>query len=223
MVPWEILGRALAPEGNELVLARRGAEHSIRADNSELMSSRRHGSEESLARLACKHLASAASPRVLVGGLGMGYTLRAALDALPTGARVVVAEVVPAVVEWNRGPLAHLAGAPLTDPRVTVEARDVGLLLGPAAAFDAIILDVDNGPAALTRKPNERLYGPRGLERARKALAPGGVLAVWSASPHDVFPERLRAAGLAPETHVVPARPGMTRERHTVYLGRLLA
>ncbi len=222
MTPWETLGRAQAPDGAELVLQRRGTELVIRVRGNDLMSSRAHGSEEKLAELACASLRQAAAPRVLIGGLGMGYTLRAALDLLPAGARVVVAEVVPAVVEWNRGPLADLAGRPLDDPRVTVEIVDVGALLRrPAARHDVILLDVDNGPAALTRRANQVLYSGPGLETARRALRPGGVLAVWSAAPDDAFRARFARAGFAVQVVQTPARGAAGGSTHTLFVGKL--
>ena len=162
MKPWQILGRERAPEGGELVLYHSDGNYVIRVDGKELMSSRAHDSEEVLAQLGCRHLQSAKSPRVLIGGLGLGYTLRAALAVLPKDASVTVAEIVPAVVTWNRGPLADLAGRPLEDPRVIVEPRDVGLVLRTTRVrFDAILLDIDNGPAGLTRKGNQVLYADR--------------------------------------------------------------
>jgi spermidine synthase len=218
MIPWEILGRARAPEGGELVLYRRGGEFVIRVGGRELMSSRAHGSEEELAALACRDLPPGA--RVLVGGLGLGYTLRATLDRLPADGRVAVAEIVPAVIEWNRGPLAALAGRPLDDPRVTVEAADVGQLVRRGPRWDAILLDVDNGPVALTRKGNHGLYSQPGLMAARAALRPRGVLAVWSAAPDRRFVGRLRKAGFSAEAVDVPARGVGGGPMHTIFVGR---
>jgi len=197
LIPWETLGRALVSPGSssELVLYRRGGEYVIRVDGRELMSSRAHGSEEAMATLACRSLGP--SSRVLVGGLGLGYTVRAALDSLPADAELVVAEIAPAVVEWNRGPLAHLAGRPLDDPRVTVHGADVAALLRAGKRYDAILLDVDNGPAALTRKANQALYGDSGVATAKAALRPGGVFAVWSSDPDRRFTSRLRRAGFS--------------------------
>ena len=220
MNPWAKLGVARAPEGGELILYERAGEFSIRVNGHELMSSRAHGSEEHLAALACAGLGSEA--RVLIGGLGMGYTLRAALDRLPPGSQVVVAELVPAVVEWNRGPLAHLAGRPLDDPRVSLEVRDVGRVLRESRErWDVILLDVDNGPQALTRKANHALYGDQGLALARRCLRRGGAYAVWSASPDEAFLRRLRRAGFAAaEAHDVPARGTAGGPLHTIFLGR---
>jgi spermidine synthase len=220
VIPWETLGRARAPAGLELVLLRRGDEYVIRLRGNDLMSSRQHGSEERLAELACRGLGPSA--RVLIGGLGMGYTLRSALDVLPPAAVVHVAEVVPAVGDWNRGPLGPLAGRPLDDPRVTVEIADIGALLRRATVrHDAILLDVDNGPAALTRRGNQVLYSRPGLETARRALRWEGVLAVWSAARDDVFHERLARAGFEVEVVAAPARGPAGGTTHTIYLGRV--
>jgi spermidine synthase len=193
----------------------------IRVGGRELMSSRAHGSEEELAELACRPHAQAAAPRVLVGGLGLGYTLRATLDILPRGARVVVAEIVSAVVEWNRGPLAPLAGRPLDDARVSVEGCDVAHLLRRGPRWDAILLDVDNGPIALTRMANHVLYTQVGLGVAKAALRPGGTLAVWSAAPDRAFVTRLRKAGFTAEAVDVPARGVAGGPMHTIFVGRV--
>ncbi|MBI4510216.1 MAG: hypothetical protein HY698_11325, partial [Deltaproteobacteria bacterium] len=206
--------------GGDLVLYGRGGEYVIRVDGFELMSSRAHGSEEHLARLACARLADRTDARVLVGGLGMGYTLRAALDSVSGHASVTVAELIPAVVDWNRGPLGDLAGHPLDDPRVTVVVDDVGAVLRKAAVrFDAILLDVDNGPVALTRKANQVLYSEPGLAVAKRALRAGGKLAIWSASGDARFEQRLRRAGFAVESHQVPARGASGGPMHTIFLG----
>jgi spermidine synthase len=220
VIPWEKVGSERAPDGGELVLYRRGGEFCIRVDGQELMSSRAHGSEEAMAHMACAHLAARLGARVLVAGLGMGFTLRAVLDALPADAQVTVAELVPAVVDWNRGPLADLAGRPLLDPRVTVEVGDVGALLrGGGPRRDAILYDVDNGPQALTRKGNQILYGAQGLALVKGALRPGGRFAVWSASPDDRFAAALRRAGFARiDVHTVPARGRAGGPRHTIFL-----
>jgi spermidine synthase len=211
VIPWEIVDRARAPDGVELVLARRDREWVVRAGGRVLMSSRAHASEEALARLA---LARAPRPReVLVGGLGLGFTLRAALDLLPADARVVVAELVPAVVAWNRGPVAELAGRPLDDRRVRVEAADVAVVAARSAGrLDALLLDVDNGPSALAHAANDRLYGAAGLAALRDALRPGGVLAVWSAGADPRFVARLGRAGFRAEAHAVPGAPGARRD-----------
>ena len=225
MNPWRILGSERAPHGGELVLYQRGDEFSIRVDGHELMTSRACHSERELARLAVERLGDRdACPRLLIGGLGMGFTARAALDALPPGAQVVIAEIVPAVVAWNRGPLGHLAENPLEDRRVRVAMRDVGRVIADAAApFDAILLDVDNGPRGLTREANQSLYTDAGLAAARRALRSGGLLAVWSASLDGRFEKRLREAGYAAEALQVPARgPGAAGTKHTIFFGRTL-
>lgn len=221
MIPWELLASAPVAGGTELRLMRRGTEYSIRSGAREVMNSRAHGSEEALAELACKDLSAAKAPRVLVGGLGMGYTLAAALRFLPFGAKVVVAELVPAVLEWNRGVLGALAGHPLRDPRVSAKACDVAALLEESpSAFDAILLDVDNGPAALVSRSNDALYSRAGLAAARVALRPGGRLAVWSAAPDRAFVHRLGAVGLLVEESRVPPRGPGHGGWHTIWIAR---
>jgi spermidine synthase len=216
---WEIVDRARAPDGAELQLARRGDEWVVRAAGHVLMSSRVHGSEEALAALALSRLGRA--PRaVLLGGLGLGFTLRAVLDRLPEDARAIVVELVPALAEWNRGPVADLAGRPLEDPRVRLQQGDVLARIAEAErAWDAILLDVDNGPSALAHRANSKLYAPKGLRACHRALKQGGVLAVWSAGPDEAFVERLDAAGFEPEAQAVPARSGTSKGvRHVVFL-----
>lgn len=215
------MGRA--HDGGELILYRQGDEYMIRVDGHELMSSRAHGSEEDLARLACEPLEGIPAPKVLLGGLGMGYTLRAALDVLPPDAVVTVVELVPAVLEWNRGPLGGLAKQPLNDNRVRVRLEDVGAVMRKSNRFyHAIILDVDNGPTALTSRSNHFLYSRPGLAVARRALTPGGILAVWSASPDERFTQRLRRNNFAVNTFQVAAR-GCTRDpKHTLFIARAL-
>lgn len=194
MKPWKTLGESIAPGGAKLVLQQRGDEYAIRVDGQALMNSRSTGSEKALAEAGCTRLREARSPRVLIGGLGMGFTVRAALELLGPGARVEVAELSPAVIDWNRGVLAPLAGAPLDDPRVTVVARDVRRLLGDGP-YDAILLDVDNGPTALSRDSNDSLYDLGGISQLRAALKPHGILVVWSAGPDASFVSRLGKAG----------------------------
>jgi spermidine synthase len=220
MTPWELLGKAVLPgQGGELRLYRRGKEYSIRADRLELMNSRTHASEEALSELVCARLTDRREPCVLIGGLGLGYTLGAALRHLGEAAQVVVAELVPAVVEWNRGPLGELAGRPLSDKRVTVQLADVCRLLRKAKAeFDAIILDVDNGPEGLTQQQNNWLYGHAGLRATHAALRPRGLLAIWSAGPSPGFARWLHAAGFSAEEHFVRARPGYKGGHHTIWL-----
>ena len=207
-----------------MTLMRRDRELVILANGKPLMSSRMHGSEEGLAVSACRHARTKADPCVLVGGLGMGFTLRATLDVLPPGAVVVVAELVPAVVEWNRGPLGPLAGHPLTDRRVQVDVGDVAdTLRASPGRFDAVLLDVDNGPAAFTSAGNAGLYDDRGVAAARAALKAGGVLAVWSAWDDRKFEHRLRHGGFTVEVERMRARLKKGGPRHTIFLGRLPA
>lgn len=201
-----------------MTLARRDDEYVIFADRLELMSSRRHGSEESLSRETIRRVANC--QRVLIGGLGLGYTLRAALDVLPASAQVVVAELVPKVVEWNRGVLAHLAGSPLFDPRVEVRVTDVAVPLREPSAWDAILLDVDNGPNAFTQNRNNSLYEADGLFTARLALRPGGVLTVWSSGPDREFERLLVRHGFENETLAVPAWPG-SRKLHYLFVAKM--
>jgi spermidine synthase len=199
------------------VLRRRGGIFEIRCDGWDLMSNRAHHSEQTLGRLACAGLTGA--PRVLIGGLGMGYTLRAALDALPEAACVTVAEMFAQVVDWNRGPLATLASRPLDDARVAVRRADVATLLN-GAAFDAILLDVDNGPDAAMLARNATLYTTEGLHRLRAALTPGGRLAVWSADPSPRFEALMTECGLDWQRTDVPARGAPDDPLHTLYMAR---
>ncbi len=222
MIPWEFLGSAKVPgNGGELRLYRRGSEFSIRANDCELMNSSAHGSEDALAELACAKLAGQAGPKVLIGGLGMGYTLASALRLLGAAGKVVVAELVPEVVKWNRGPLAVLAGNPLKDRRVTVLEVDVARLIQTEKmAYDAILLDVDNGPEGLTRKVNNWLYSKAGLDAAFSALRPSGVLAVWSASPNRAFSGRLRQSGFVVDEVRVRGRGARGGAHHTIWIAR---
>lgn len=217
MIPWECLEQSTSPGGAVLSLWRRKHEFAIRLDGQILMTSRVHESEQRLAMLACQGLREA---RVLIGGLGMGFTLRAALDALGAEAEVVVAELSPQVVAWNRGVLAELAGSPLDDPRVRVEVADVADMFVDGAAWDAVMLDTDNGPEAMAGSVNERLYSPSSLARMRRALAAGGTLALWSASPAPEFETRLRRAGFTCAAHRVPARGGGRGREHTLFVAR---
>jgi SAM-dependent methyltransferase len=223
LIPWAPLGRAPIPgTKQDLCLYRRGdlLEFSIQISGyvSELMNSRMHASEDALADLACAAITGRAEPRVLVGGLGMGFTLAAALKALGPSGVVTVAELVPQVVEWNRGPLGECAGYPLNDPRTRVHVGDVAELLRRGqASFDAVLLDVDNGPEGMTHHGNNWLYSPQGLAAAQRTLRPGGVLAIWSATPEPRFTTRLKGAGFRTEVHTVRARPGKGAH-HTVWL-----
>ena len=220
MEPLELIGQTLTPNGIDLKLTRRGNEYIILANGKSLMSSRMHGSEEALATLACRRVRTMGQPCVLVGGLGMGFTLRATLDFLPPDATVVVAELVPAVVEWNRGPLGLLAGQPLKDRRVRVHVADVAVTLRSLPdQFHAVLLDVDNGPAAFTTPDNAGLYDNRGIAAAHEALKMGGVLAVWSAREDRKFEQRLRYCGFAVEVERVRGRLKKGGPRHTIFLG----
>ena len=220
MIPWELIGSARVPGGGDaLRLYRRGAEFSLRLANIELMNSRGHGSEEALARLACEKLECREAARVLVGGLGMGFTLRAVLDALGPDSKVTVAELVPEVVKWNREALGELNGHPICDKRVSVVEGDVVGLLGGGSSFHAILLDVDNGPEGLTQERNARLYAASGLAAAFASLQTGGVLAVWSAHPSPAFARRLGGAGFSVTEERVRAN-GKRGARHTVWLAQ---
>ncbi len=219
MIPWQEVGRAKVPDG-DLILTRRGEEFAIRLKGAELMNSRAHQSEEKLATFGCAGLFERSGVQVLIGGLGMGFTARAALDSLPADARVVISELIPEVVEWNKGPLGPLARAPLEDPRVEVVLGDVGKVISYARnRFSAILLDVDNGPDAFTAPGNASLYGVPGLERARRALVPGGCLGVWSVEDDKAFTGRMRGVGFAVEQHRVPPRAG-SGAHHMIWIGR---
>jgi spermidine synthase len=223
MKAWELLGQTRTPDDKDMRLTRRDDEYVILVDGKTLMSSRMHGSEEALATLACERLGSTDQPRVLVGGLGMGFTLRATLDAVPADAVITVTELVPAVVEWNRGPLGALAGNPLKDRRVRVEHGNVGFTLRAGAdRFDAILLDVDNGPAAFTTMDNCGLYDNAGVRAACTALRRGGTLAVWSAWDDTKFEQRLRFHGLDTTVQRVRARLKKGGPHHTIFVGRKL-
>jgi spermidine synthase len=217
----ELLREAVSQDGTVLKLMRRSDEYIILANGKSLMSSRMHGSEEALATFACRRVMTLERPSVLIGGLGMGFTLRATLDLLPSDATVVVAELVPAVVDWNRGPLAPLAGQPLTDPRVRIEIDDVALTLASRPGqFDAVLLDVDNGPSAFTTSNNAGLYDDRGIAAAFAALKMNGVLAVWSAREDRKFEQRLRHGRFVVEVEHVRGRLKNGGPRHTIFLGR---
>ena len=223
MLPWTVIDTARVPgDGEVLQLLRRGNEYSIRVGAYELMNNRLYGSEDALASLVCERLASPANARLLIGGLGMGVTLARVLRGVGAGAEVVMAELVPEVVAWNRGPLAHVAGHPLADRRVKVHEGDVAELIRSARqAWDAIVLDVDNGPVALTAKNNGWLYTLPALREARAALRPGGILAVWSASPDRAFDHRLRQAGFDVEAIPAWGRSSKRGPRFLVWLARV--
>lgn len=220
MIPWTHIDTAIMPDGGgELRLKQRGTEFSIMLGTIELMNNRLSGSEEALAKLSYERIQKHARPHMLIGGLGMGFTLRAALAVLPVDAKVTVGELVPAVVAWARGPMAEVFAGCLDDARVTVREGDVGRLIqSSAAAYDAIMLDVDNGPEGLTRKANDDLYSVAGLRAARKALRPNGVLSVWSSAPDAGFTRRLREAGFAVEELSVRASTNGRGARHVIWM-----
>ncbi|MBB4482357.1 spermidine synthase [Rhizobium etli] len=220
MLPWIQLDSATIPgEGGELRLKQRGGEFSIMLGANELMNSRLSGSEEALATLSWERIKTHPKPRVLIGGLGMGFTLRAALAVLPDDAGVTVAELVPAVVTWARGPMAEVFKGCLDDSRVGIHQGDVGeAIRAGKSAYDAILLDVDNGPDGLTRKSNDRLYDFNGLRAARDALRPGGVLAVWSSGPDPDFTRRLKDSGFSVEAVNTRANGKRGGARHVIWL-----
>lgn len=222
MRPRELIGEGFTPDGRTVTLHREAEGFVVRVGNEVLMSSRSHGSEVEMAARSLAVPAKAPRPRVLIGGLGMGYTLRAALDVLPRHAEVVVAEFLECVVEWNRGPIGPLAGSPLQDRRVQLEIRDVrAILQSPGDGFDAILLDVDNGPEAFTTPGNALLYGPHGLAALKAALRPRGVLAVWSAFPSRPFEKALTKALFYWEAVTVRSRQDSAKgPRHTLFLAR---
>ncbi len=221
MIPWELLDTTTIPgEKSELRLYRRGEEFSIKIGHCELMNSRVHGSEDALAELTCKRLGDKSRSRILIGGLGMGFTLAAALQQIGSYAEIVVVELLPAVVKWNRGLLSSLAGHPLEDNRVTLHEGDVGQFIrSKQTVYDAILLDVDNGPEGLTRKENDGLYSPAGLITALAALRPGGIFGVWSVNPDHRFSKRLKRAGFKVEEIRAPARGRHGGRRHMIWLG----
>jgi len=222
MIPWKTIDRLPLPAGGgELSLHRRGDEFSIRVDGLELMNSLAHESEDALARLACGRIAGRPGACVLIGGLGMGFTLASALRGLSSRAKVVVAEVVPAVVAWNREHLADLSGRPLEDERVTVREADVARILKEErGAYDAIMLDVDNGPEGLTLKSNGWLYTRTGLDASYAALRPAGVLAIWSDKSHDAFIKRLRQTGFEVEEIRVLSKSRHGAARYTIWIAQ---
>ncbi|MDQ6950437.1 MAG: hypothetical protein Q9M26_02085 [Mariprofundales bacterium] len=220
MIPYELID-SVSEHGGRVRLYQRGDEFSIRVDQQgELMNSRAHNSEEVLAELACAHIGKKKGARLLVGGLGMGFTLRAALSHANASAQVTVAELIPAVVRWNREYLGVLADFPLNDPRVVVMEHDVGKLMRKHRnSFDAIMLDVDNGPDGFTRDENDALYGERGLYNAYDALKTGGVLTVWSAAPDVAFSQRMLKVGFEMEERRVRAHLAERGSRHTIWIG----
>lgn len=220
MNPWELLESTNLPSGEAITLSRRGDEYALRVENFELMNSRQSSSEEQLAVLAAERVGDLDRASVLIGGLGMGFTLRAALDSVPANAKVTVAELVPEVVEWNRKHLGHLAGEPLSDRRTKVVVGDVAEVVKRSQAeFDMILLDTDNGPEGTTQFGNSWLYAVPGLRAMARAVRPGGVLSVWSAFPSDPFTKRLTSAGFEVEVKNVRSR-GKKGNRHVIWLAR---
>lgn len=220
MIPWEEIERAEVPGGEEeVILRKRGTEFSIRVAATELMNSRIHGSEDALAELTCSRISRKPGRRILIGGLGMGYTLAAALQHSGDDSLITVAELIPAVIRWNREHLGHLAGNPLADGRVFVRQEDVAkTITREKSIWDAIILDVDNGPDGLTRKVNDRLYGLSGLKNAFLALRTGGVLSIWSSGTDEQFTSRLKQCRFQTEIVTVRARKPGKGARHTIWL-----
>jgi spermidine synthase len=220
MIPWEEIHRAKIPgQEGDIILLKRGTEFSIRTADAELMNSRCHGSEEAMAEFTCRRIKEKSGVRMLIGGLGMGYTLAGALEQSKPDTRITVAELIPAVVRWNREHLGYLAKMPLDDPRVSVRTEDVATIIAQTkSAWDAILLDVDNGPDGLTQSANNRLYGRLGLETSFSALCPGGVLAIWSSAPDPAFTRRLKQCGFQTETIIVRARKPGKGARHTIWL-----
>jgi spermidine synthase len=219
MLPWTLLGTARIPgDDGELRLYQRGGEYAIRVAHNELMNSRVHASEDALATLACARLGDRPRPRILIGGLGLGFTLAAVLRSVGADAEVVVSELVPEVVDWNRGPLTVLSGPLLDDPRVTVRQTDVADVISKPNEYDAILLDVDNGPSSFTAKKNDRLYTRAGLRTAYNALRPRGIYAVWSASPDPSFTKRLQQTGFTAEEIPVRGRTATKGSRFLIWM-----
>lgn len=218
MIPRELIGTADIPGGEQLRLIRHGGDFVIMIGRNELMNTRMRGSEEALATMSCARIVGRAAPRLLIGGYGMGFTLRAALADLPQDAHVVVAELVPEIIDWARGPMQDLAAGCLDDRRVHIREQDVfDVIRAGRAAFDAILLDVDNGPDGLVREANNQLYSQAGLRAAKAALKPGGVLAIWSAGKDDAFARRLRDVGFAVDEVAVRARGNGKGAKHVIW------
>ena len=221
MKKWTSVDKTLTPDGKTISLHEHDGSYAIRVDGAELMSTRQHASEERIAELACAHVRGIRRARVLIGGLGFGFTLKAALSAVAADATVVMAEMLAAVIAWNRNPSFHLAVDAMADPRVIVLQQDVGeVIRHTRGGFDSIILDVDNGPIALSSGGNERLYDRTGLQSARKALRPAGCVAFWSAAPDPAFERRLIHAGFAVDVERCRAHAN-SGARHTLFLGRV--
>lgn len=217
MIPWQKLGETTMPGGGPMTLMQRGSEYSVMSGTITLMNSRMSNSEEQLANLSAARLGARPKPRILIGGLGLGFTLRAALKCFAADSEIVVAELVPEIVDWARGPLQPLHGDSLEDPRVRIHLGDVSTAIGAGKPFDAILLDVDNGPDGLFRPANDRLYNAAGLAAAKAALTPGGHLAVWSSHPDDRFTRRLKQTGMPVDQVTVRARSNGKGDRHTLW------
>ncbi len=221
MTPRELIGTAIVPGGDDLRLFQHGNDFIIALDRNELMNSRMSGSEEALAVMTCERLGHTTAPHLLIGGYGMGFTLRAALSILAPDARVTVIELVQGIVDWARGPMSKLAAGCLDDPRVDLVIGDVSATIGASGArYDAILLDVDNGPDGLTRAANDKIYSMPGLALAKAALRPEGVLAIWSAAPDPAFMRRLKAAGFIVDEVTVRARRNGKGPRHTIWFAK---
>jgi len=222
MIAWEKIDRVNIPgQEQEITLQKRGEEFSIRTAGVELMNSRAHGSEEELARLTCIRLTHRAALRILIGGLGMGFTLASALKHTAKDSKIIVSELIPAVILWNREYLGHLSGMPLDDPRVQVKQEDVAKTIrNKKLCWDAILLDVDNGPEGLTQKENNSLYSSSGLKAAFWALRPGGILSVWSAGENEAFTLSLRQCGFHTEKKTVRARNSQKGGMHTLWFAQ---
>jgi spermidine synthase len=222
MITRELIGTAQVPDGEELRLFRHGGDFMIVLGGNELMSSRMSGSEIALASETCARLTNRTNPKLLIGGYGMGFTLRAAQEILAKDATLVVAELVPEIIAWARGPMQELAAGCLDDHRVEILMGDVTNEIAVAQCrYDAILLDVDNGPDGLTREANNGLYSARGLRAAKKALRPGGVLAVWSAAKDDAFAQRIRKTGFAVEEITVRARSNGKGPKHVIWFAKV--
>lgn len=218
MIPRELIGTAQVPGGEELRLFRHGSDFMIVLGANELMSSRQWGSEEALATMSCARVAGVKKPHLLIGGYGMGFTLRAAQSALGKDATLTVVELVPEIIDWARGPMQELAAGCLDDPRVRLVEDDVGEVIQYSPhTFDAILLDVDNGPDGLVRRANNKIYSDRGLRAAKQALRPGGVLAIWSAAKDDSFLRRLKNVGFDVDEVAVRARSNGKGAKHVIW------
>lgn len=220
MIPWELLDKSQTPDNNsELFLYKRGKEYSIRLNGMELMNSRIYRSESLLSRLSCKTILDRKNVRILIGGLGMGYTLASALSSLKSDAKIVIVELMPAVIKWNREILFHLAGSPLDDPRVTSKSMDiVQYIKENIKPFDAVILDVDNGPEGFTQKNNDWLYNDNGLKCLKKNITKNGNLSIWSAAPNKKFSMRLKKTGFKVEEKTVRAGTNKKGSKHTIWI-----